>query len=117
MPKIGGFSVVSVPRPRVPLSRLRRPRRPFGRGRQGGRPRLRRLLGWRSASPNRAVRAAAVFDFLKQAYAPGEGTLVSSRDNPWKQHDHVYEKDDWVMYYNTDVPYFGLVARLRDIPS
>src|SRR5215470_9429088 len=29
IPKIGGFSVASVPRPRLPLSRLRRPRRPF----------------------------------------------------------------------------------------
>src|SRR5262250_2147230 len=29
IPKIGGFSVASVPRPRLPLSRLRRPHRPF----------------------------------------------------------------------------------------
>src|SRR2546428_5050437 len=31
IPKIGGFSVASVPRPRFPLSRLRRPCRPFFR--------------------------------------------------------------------------------------
>src|SRR5262245_16453231 len=29
IPKIGGFSVARVPRPRFPLKRLRRPRRPL----------------------------------------------------------------------------------------
>jgi len=32
MPKIGGFSPAKVPRPRQPLSRLRRPGRPFVHG-------------------------------------------------------------------------------------
>ena len=57
---------------------------------------------------------AAVVEYLKQWYEPGEGTLVSTRKNPWKEHDHVYEDGDWVLYYNTQVPYFGLVCRLPD---
>lgn len=57
---------------------------------------------------------AAVLEYLKQWYEPGEGTLVSTRKNTWKEYDHVYEDGEWVIYYNTQVPYFGLVCRLPD---
>ena len=30
---------------------------------------------------------SAALDFLKQFHEPGEGTLVSTRENPWKDHD------------------------------
>lgn len=59
---------------------------------------------------------SAVLDYLKRWYEPGEGTLISTRSNPWKEHDHVYEYEDWVMFYNLDVPYFGLVCRLGELP-
>lgn len=55
---------------------------------------------------------AAALDYLKQFHEPGEGTLVSTRENPWKDHDNVYEEDEWVMFYNFDVPYIGLVAKI-----
>lgn len=55
---------------------------------------------------------AAVLKYLKQWYEPGEGTLISTRENPWKEHDYVYEDENWLLYYNLDVPYIGLVCRL-----
>lgn len=51
-------------------------------------------------------------EFLKQFHEPGEGTLVSTRKNPWKDHDNVYEEGAWVMFYNFDVPYIGLVVKV-----
>ena len=60
---------------------------------------------------------AAALEHLKQWHEPGEGTLVSTRGNPWKTHDHVYEDGDWVMFYNFDVPYIGLVCRLEGLDS
>ena len=48
---------------------------------------------------------AAAFDYLKQFHEPGEGILVSTRENPWKE-------DEWVMLYNFDVPYIGLVVKI-----
>ncbi len=55
---------------------------------------------------------AAALEHLKRWHEPGEGTLVSTQGNPWKAHDHVYQDGDWVMFYNFDVPYIGLVCRL-----
>ena len=36
---------------------------------------------------------AAALEYLKQFHEPGEGTLVSTRENPWKDHDNVYEEN------------------------
>ncbi len=58
---------------------------------------------------------SAALRFLKRFYEPGEGTLVSTRDNPWKEHDHLFEEENWIMYYNFEVPYIGLVCRLQDL--
>jgi len=44
----------------------------------------------------------------------GRCTLFSTRENPWKEDDFIYEDGSWVMYCNKDVPYFGLVSRLPD---
>ncbi len=60
---------------------------------------------------------AAVLDYLRVGHAPGEGTLISAKDNPWKEHDYVHEVDNWVMFYNLDVPYIGLVCRVEDVSS
>ena len=55
---------------------------------------------------------AAALVFLKRLYEPGEGTLVSTRENPWKDHDNIYEEEGWIMFYNLEVPYIGLVAKV-----
>ena len=55
---------------------------------------------------------AAALEFLKQLYESGESTLVSTRENPWKDHDNIYEEDDWMLFYSLDVPYTGLVTKV-----
>ena len=55
---------------------------------------------------------ASALEYLKQFHEPGEGTFVSTRENPWKDHDNIYEKDGWVMFYKLDVPYIGLVTKV-----
>lgn len=55
----------------------------------------------------------AALEYLRQWHEPGEGTLVSSRDDPWKSGDSIYESGKYVMYYNLHVPYIGLVNRVE----
>ena len=52
---------------------------------------------------------------LKQWHEPGLGTLVSTRDDPWKDVDKLYEEDNWIMYYNQAGGYIGLVCRLDGV--
>lgn len=58
---------------------------------------------------------AAAAEYLKQWHEPGEGTLVSSRDDPWKPGDGVYEHGQYVLYYNPEAPYIGLVCRVEPV--
>jgi len=50
--------------------------------------------------------------YLRRWHVPGENTLVSSRGDPWKKGDSVYEDGGFVMYYNLHRPYIGLVSRI-----
>ena len=56
--------------------------------------------------------ASAALEYLKKWHEPGEGTLVSTRGNPWKESDELFEEASYVMYYDKGVPYIGLVARI-----
>lgn len=54
----------------------------------------------------------AALEHLRQWHEPGEGTLVSSREDPWKASDRRYWRGDFVVYYDPGVPYIGLVNRI-----
>jgi len=54
----------------------------------------------------------AALEYLRRWHEPGEGTLVSSRDDPWSDGDSIYESGQFVMYYNLRKPYIGLVQRV-----
>ena len=55
---------------------------------------------------------AAALAHLKRWHEPGEGTLVSSRDTPWKAGDRRFEEGRYVLYYDEKAPYIGLVCRV-----
>ena len=54
----------------------------------------------------------AALEYLRQWHEPGEGTLVSSRDDPWKPTDQRFEQGSYVVYYDLHAPYIGLVNRV-----
>jgi hypothetical protein len=49
---------------------------------------------------------------LLRSYEPDESTLVDHRTPPWNRDDDLYENDEFVLYYNLDAPYIGLVRKL-----
>jgi len=53
----------------------------------------------------------AALNYLRQWHQPGEGTLISTRSNPWQDGDLLFEDGDYVLYCNFDTPYIGLVCR------
>ena len=55
---------------------------------------------------------AASLDFLMTCYEPDESTLVDHRMPPWNDGDSLYENDEFVLYYNLNSPYIGLVRKL-----
>lgn len=59
----------------------------------------------------------AAVEYLKSWYHPGKSTVVSSKGTPWEEGDATFECNGYVMYYNADVPYIGLVSRLKPLPS
>ncbi len=54
----------------------------------------------------------AALAYLKRLHAPGEGTLSSSEGDPWKETDHVYHEGKYVLYYDLEFPYVGLLCRV-----
>jgi hypothetical protein len=54
----------------------------------------------------------ASLEFLMASYEPDESTLVDHRMPPWNDGDKLYENDEFVLYYNLDSPYIGLVRKL-----
>jgi hypothetical protein len=49
---------------------------------------------------------------LMSRYEPDESTLVDHRTPPWNVNDKLYEDEDFVLYYNLEAPYIGLVRKL-----
>lgn len=60
-------------------------------------------------------RLAAV-EHLKRWHRPGEATVVSTRETPWESGDATFEHKGYVIYYNADIPYIGLVCRIQITP-
>ncbi len=56
---------------------------------------------------------SASLDYLMECYEPDESTLVDHRMPPWNDGDSLYENDEFVLYYNLNSPYIGLVRKLR----
>lgn len=54
----------------------------------------------------------ASLEFLMASYEPDESTLVDHRMPPWNADDSLYENGEFVLYYNLDSPYIGLVRKL-----
>ena len=54
----------------------------------------------------------ASLDYLMASYEPDESTLVDHRMPPWNDGDSLYENDEFVLYYNLNSPYIGLVRKL-----
>ena len=54
----------------------------------------------------------ALLAHLMRCYEPDESTLVDHRTPPWKAGDKIYEDDEFVLYYNLEAPYIGLVRKL-----
>jgi hypothetical protein len=54
----------------------------------------------------------ASLEYLMASYEPDESTLVDHRMPPWNDGDKLYENDEFVLYYNLDSPYIGLVRKL-----
>lgn len=54
----------------------------------------------------------ALLGQLMTSYEPDESTLVDARTPPWNADDGLYEDDEFVLYYNVDAPYIGLVRKL-----
>jgi len=50
--------------------------------------------------------------YLMASYEPDESTLVDHRMPPWNDCDSLYENDEFVLYYNLNSPYIGLVRKL-----
>lgn len=66
-----------------------------------------------AAEPMRILREQgeqAALGYLKRWHQPGEGTLISTRNNPWKDEDSLFRDGEYVMYYNSTIPYIGLVC-------
>jgi hypothetical protein len=55
---------------------------------------------------------SAALKHLRTFHRPGEGTLVSQRGNPWKDGDKVFREGKFILYYNLDEDYIGLVCRV-----
>jgi hypothetical protein len=55
---------------------------------------------------------SASLDYLMASYEPEESTLVDHRMPPWNVGDSLYENDEFVLYYNLNSPYIGLVRKL-----
>ena len=55
----------------------------------------------------------AVFDSLRENCAPGSGTLITTRSEPWSTAEHVYAAGEYVMYYDSANPTVGLVCILN----
>ena len=55
----------------------------------------------------------AALEHLKQWHEPGEGTLVSTRDTPWRKDDEVLEEGRYILYLNESSPYIGLVCKVE----
>lgn len=64
----------------------------------------------------RAEGVEAALEHLKRWHEPGEGTLVSTRDTPWRQGDEVFESGRHVMYLDASAPYIGLVFKIEIEP-
>jgi len=58
---------------------------------------------------------SASLEYLMACYEPDESTLVDHRMPPWNADDSVFESDEFVLYYNLDSPYIGLVRKLSPI--
>lgn len=56
--------------------------------------------------------AEAAIAQLKTWHEPGQGTVISTRGTPWKDGDDTFEHDNYVMYYNRNGMYVGLVYRI-----
>jgi len=54
----------------------------------------------------------ATLEYLKRGFAPGDGTLGSRQWNPWKDTDQVYREGAYVLYYDLDAPYVGLLFQV-----
>ena len=54
----------------------------------------------------------ASLEFLMDSCKPGESTLVDHRMPPWNEGDKLFENDEFVLYYNLESPYIGLVRKL-----
>ena len=55
---------------------------------------------------------SASLEYLMAYDEPDESTLVDHRMPPWNADDSVFENDEFVLYYNLDSPYIGLVRKL-----
>jgi len=69
-----------------------------------------------AAEPIRILRERgdqAALEHLKSWHEPGEGTLISTRSNPWKEQDHVFQDGNYVLYCDFDEPYIGLVCTVE----
>ena len=54
----------------------------------------------------------ASLEYLMGSCKPGESTLVDHRMPPWNKGDKLFENDEFVLYYNLESPYIGLVRKL-----
>jgi hypothetical protein len=54
----------------------------------------------------------ASLEYLMASYEPDESTLVDHRMPPWNDGDRLYENEEFVLYYNLESPYIGLVRKL-----
>ncbi|MCK5365785.1 MAG: hypothetical protein KAR22_22570, partial [Gammaproteobacteria bacterium] len=59
----------------------------------------------------------ASLDYLMACYEPDESTLVDHRMPPWNDGDSVFENDEFVLYYNLNSPYIGLVRKLSSFSA
>ena len=55
---------------------------------------------------------SASLEYLMSYDEPDDSTLVDHRMPPWNADDSVFENDEFVLYYNLDSPYIGLVRKL-----
>jgi len=53
---------------------------------------------------------SAALNHLKKLHEPGEGTLIMKPGTPWKDSDTTFEEGEYIMYYDSDAPYIGLVV-------
>ena len=60
---------------------------------------------------------SASLDYLMACYEPDESTLVDHRMPPWNADDSLFENDEFVLYYNLNSPYIGLVRKLSSFSA